>query len=171
MCACLGTDNRAETDAMRFIRDFQYTSFTFFFVRKQTREYYHNAQDSLSFFHFCITKIKKIGNDAYYLLKFSIFFFVIFLSACGIQGYPISPSEAQLPKKNESLFPLEAESQADLTQPPPTKSYIDTGTLFQAGGFYSAGFGLENDTLDDVFERLKPKSARPKGRIVTPLNR
>jgi hypothetical protein len=136
---------------MSFLRDFQYTSFPFFFVRKKERESYHNAKD--------------------YLFKFSIFFSVIFLSACGIQGYPISPSEAQLPKKNESLFPLETESQADLTQPPPTKSYIDTGTLFQAGGFYSAGFGLENDTLDDVFERLKPKSARPKGRIVTPLNR
>ena len=73
--------------------------------------------------------------------------------------------------KKQSLFPLNNDNNADTVQKKDTKNYVPTAELQQIGYEYSANFGVENDNLDDVFERIKPQSALAKKRIVIPLGR
>jgi hypothetical protein len=106
-----------------------------------------------------------------FLLRFTMCVAIIFLSACGIQGQPLSPSEVKQTEKKQSLFPLNNDNNSDAVQKKNTKNYVPTAELQQIGYEYSANFGVENDNLDDVFERIKPVSSLRKKRIVIPLGR
>jgi hypothetical protein len=88
------------------------------------------------------------------------------VAGCGINGRPLSPSEASSLGKKETLFPLNS-SDSDASQEAPqvqSQSYVRRNDLEQRGSNYSANFGLHNDTLNDIFERIKPKSAILKKR-------
>ncbi len=107
------------------------------------------------------------------LLRFILLVIMTVISSCGINGRPLSPSEASSLGKKETLFPLgdKGEDSSDDTHNHHKKSYATLSELEQRGSDYSANFGIQNDNLDDVFERIKPKSAILKKRAVTPLKR
>lgn len=107
------------------------------------------------------------------------------LAGCGIEGLPYSPSQDPQDTNLESLLPfgqtpLESQettkvespilSQATENASDPSvqnkRKYIDIETLDNYGYHYDANFGLENDNLEDVFERLAPNSAYPRTREV-----
>jgi hypothetical protein len=98
------------------------------------------------------------------------------ISACGIRGNPVSPSEGALnTSKNQSLFPLNNETDindSDNINGDKTETalpYVPTGVLLQSGNDYNANFGVENDDLDAVFERIRPQSSIRKRRNIIPL--
>lgn len=107
------------------------------------------------------------------LLRFFILNILIVVTGCGINGRPLSPSEASALGKKETLFPLgdKGEDSSEEAHNQRKKSYATLPELDQSGGDYSANFGIQNNTLDDVFERIKPKSGILKKRAVTPLQR
>jgi predicted small lipoprotein YifL len=117
-----------------------------------------------------LTQTRNDKHCSLSIIKLIICVLVTTISACGIKGNPISPSEAKLAPKNQSLFPLESQEKSNIADKTTKNTYVDTGTLFQAGGSYSTGFGLKNDNLDDVFERIKPKSAIRKNISIVKLD-
>lgn len=102
-------------------------------------------------------------------MKIILYFLgLLILSACGIKGLPLSPSEVKS-NKDESLFPFNQEPPKDKTNGEGKKPYASISELEQIGYDYNANFGLENDNLEDSFERIKPKSALVKKRPIIPL--
>lgn len=98
------------------------------------------------------------------------------ISACGIKGNPVSPSEVALnTSKNQSLFPLNNETDindSDNMNGDTTETvlpYVPMGALLQSGNDYNTNFGVENDDLDAVFERIRPQSSIRKKRNIIPL--
>ena len=100
-----------------------------------------------------------------------IFCIIISMVGCGINGQPLSPSEASATTQTESLFPFNSETDDKQDTHQNKRDYLSTSELEQMGYDYNANFGIENDTLDDVFERIKPKSSLLKKRAIIPLKR
>ncbi len=107
------------------------------------------------------------------LLRLILLAIIIACTGCGINGRPLSPSEASALGKKETLFPLgdKREDSSEDIHSHRKKSYVPLAELYQSGGDYSANFGIQNNTLDDVFERIKPKSGILKKRAITALKR
>ena len=98
---------------------------------------------------------------------------LVLITACGINGQPLSPSEVKLNSHNESILPFnnnnkKKSKKSDNKQ---SRSYLSIAELGQMGYDYNANFGLKNDNLEDVFECIKPKSALLKKRTAIPLKR
>lgn len=105
------------------------------------------------------------------LLRFIISITMMIVVGCGIKGQPLSPSEVRSLGQKESLFPLNdtGDKACNTNDTHRKKSYASIAQLEQVGYDYNANFGLENNNLDDVLERIKPKSALIKKRVIIPL--
>jgi hypothetical protein len=88
------------------------------------------------------------------------------LCGCGIDGAPQSPAYKKSGNNFDALLPFgdQGEQSADDTQVKPQQSYTSIGDLERIGYHYNANFGLENDELEDVFERITPQSGQPRRR-------
>lgn len=97
----------------------------------------------------------------------------LLVTGCGIEGMPLSPSQVE---NNQDLgshlpFGVEAQKKIDRQVQSKSKKYASIGELNQLGYDYEANFGLENQELEDIFERITPKSGQPQPRIILPLKR
>lgn len=94
----------------------------------------------------------------------------IILSACGIEGVPLSPAQVQQDKNHDTLLPF---GKKDVTENKNNnqKQFMSIAELNNVGHEYSANFGIENQELEDIFERIMPRSGQPRRRIVVPLRK
>jgi hypothetical protein len=98
-----------------------------------------------------------------YLIKLIILIFICFtLNNCGIDGFPTSPSEKKQSDTFNALIPVGKQIQHKSSEQEIKKSYTNINELDILGFDYNANFGLENDELDDVFNRITPPAGQTK---------
>lgn len=99
---------------------------------------------------------------------------ILLLSACGIQGDPIAPSEQEKKQKLDlstvqssdqkltDIDPMVAEGAGDV-------KISSLGSLKTLGKDYDASYGNSTQRLKDSVEEVKPASAYPKVRLPQPF--